>query len=432
MSARVPPPLVAYRIGLSLLEPAALGLLAWRRRRGKEDPARIGERRGIPGRLRPEGVPLVWVHGASLGETLAVLPVVERLAQQGLAVLVTSGTRTSAELVARRLPPGAAHQYVPLDVPRYVARFLDHWRPDLALFAESEIWPNMLLALDRRGIPRALLNARLSERSFARWQRFPDIAGSLLAGFALCLAQSEEDGRRLLRLGAPRVSVVGNLKFDAPAPPADPREVARLSGLVAGRPLWVAASTHPGEEAHLAAAHRALAPRHPRLLTIVAPRHPHRGDEVAGLAAAEGLTTAQRSRREDPHSGTDLYIADTVGELGLFYRLSPLVFMGGSLVPHGGQNPIEAAKLGSALLHGPHVHNFTAIFSTFDGAGGALEVPDGEGLTRALGDLLADPGLVRDMARAAGEVAAEQGGALERTLRAIDPLLPRVALGAAG
>ena len=432
MSARVPAPLVAYRLGLTLLEPAALGLLAWRRRRGKEDPARIGERRGIPGRLRPEGVPLVWVHGASLGETLAVMPVVERLTQQGLAVLVSSGTRTSAELVARRLPPGAAHQYVPLDVPRYVERFLDHWRPDLALFAESEIWPNLLLSLDRRGIPRVLLNAKLSERSFARWVRYPAVAQSLFAGFALCLAQSEEDGGRLLRLGAPRVSVVGNLKFDAPAPPADPREVARLSGLVADRPLWVAASTHPGEEEIICATHRELVARHPRLLTIVVPRHPERGGDVVALGGAEGLRVAQRSKGEAPEAGTDLYVADTVGELGLFYRLSPLVYMGKSLVPHGGQNPIEAAKLGSALLHGPHVHNFTAIFAAFDGAGGALAVPDGEGLTRALGDLLADPALVRDMARAAAEVAAEHGGALERTLRAIAPLVPRTAVGAAG
>lgn len=424
MTARIqlPLPLRLYHAGLMVLEPAAGALLAWRRRQGKEDAARIAERRGYPGRPRPPG-PVAWLHGASIGETLSLLPVVERLGRRGFGVLVTSGTRTSAELIARRLPPGAVHQFVPLDAPRYVRRFLDHWRPDLVLFAESEIWPNTVMELDRRGIPLVLVNGRMSERSFRRWSRAPQVAGALLARFALCLTQSSADAERLARLGASRVAVAGNLKFDASPPPADPRMLAHLAGLVSGRPVWAAASTHAGEDEAIAAAHGALAARHPNLLTIVAPRHPQRGSAVLEAAAAAGLGAVRRSEGGQPDQAKDIYVVDTVGELGLFYRLAPLVFMGGSLVPHGGQNPIEAAKLGAAILHGPHVHNFTDVYAAIDQAGGALPVSDSESLTRALADLLGDTGLTRDMARAAAAAVEGLGGAIDRTMLALEPLV---------
>lgn len=429
MSARLPLALRLYGTAFTALEPAAALLLAWRRRQGKEDPARLGERRGHPSRPRHPGR-FTWLHGASIGETLSLLPVVERLGRRGFGVLVTSGTRTSAELIARRLPPGAVHQFVPLDAPRYVRRFLDHWRPDLVLFAESEIWPNTVLELDRRGVPLVLVNGRMSERSFRRWSRAPEVAGAILTRFALCLTQSAADAERLTRLGAPRVAIAGNLKFDAPPPPADPGALARLAGLVSGRPVWAAASTHAGEEALITAAHKVLGARHPNLLTIVAPRHPQRGGEVVEAAAAEGLSAARRSQGAEPEQGNDVYVVDTVGELGLFYRLAPLVFMGGSLVPHGGQNPIEPAKLGAAILHGPHVHNFTDVYAAMDRAGGALPVSDGEGLTRALGDLLDDTGLTRDMARAATAAVEGLGGAVDRTMQALEPYLAPTALEA--
>jgi 3-deoxy-D-manno-octulosonic-acid transferase len=412
-----------YRGTLTVFEPAAAGLLAWRQRRGKEDPERIVERRGIATRSRPEGVPLAWVHGASVGETLGLVPIVERLTQRGLAVLVTSGTRTSAELLGRRLPAGAAHQFVPLDVPRYVRRFLDHWRPDLVLLAESDIWPSTVTELARRNIPLVLVNGRMSERSFRRWQRLPDLIGVLLQRFALCLAQTQADGERLARLGAPRVEVAGNLKFDAAAPPADPRMLAQLSGLVAGRPVLVCASTHPGEEELVLAAAQAARARYPKLLTVVVPRHPRRGPEIAALAATAGIRAELRSEGAVPEPGTEVYVADTIGELGLFYRLASLVFVGGSLVPRGGQNPIEPAKLGAAILHGPHVHNFADVYAAIDRAGGARPVADGEALTQAVIELLGNGALIREMARAAGGVVAGLGGATERTLAAIEPYL---------
>lgn len=280
MSARpLTLPLRAYRAGLRIGEPAVAGLLAWRAHRGKEDPRRLPERRGLPGRARPAG-PLAWMHGASVGEALSLIGLAEGMVARGFSVLVTTGTRTAAELIGARLPPGALHQYVPLDAPRWVGRFLDHWRPDLALVAESEIWPNTILALHARTIPLILVNGRMSERSCRGWARAPRTAEALLSRIALCLAQTGDDAERFARLGAPRVGIAGNLKFDAAVPPADRQQSADLGALIGARPVWVAASTHPGEEAAVARAHAALRGRSPDLLTILAPRHPGRGGEA--------------------------------------------------------------------------------------------------------------------------------------------------------
>jgi 3-deoxy-D-manno-octulosonic-acid transferase len=429
MSESLPALVRAYQAALAVLEPAAAGLLIWRRRRGLEERARLGERQGWSSRPRPHGH-LVWVHGASIGEALSLLPVVERLTQRGLAVLVTSGTRTSAALVQRRLPPGSMHQFVPLDVPRYIRRFLDHWQPDLALVAESEIWPNTILELERRQVPLILVNGRMSDRSFQRWQRLPSMIGALLRRFALCLAQTHEDAERLARLGAPHVAVAGNLKFDAAPPPADSRALAQLSGLVAGRPVWLAASTHPGEEEIILEAHKLLAVRHPHLLTVLVPRHPDRGPEIAALAEKAGQRAVRRSQNQPPDRATDVYIADTIGEMGLFYRLTPLVFVGGTLVPVGGHNPIEPAKLGAAIMHGPHTHSAREIYEALDAARGALAVKDERALARALTELLSDPGLTRQMARAATDAVVALGGAVDRTLQSIEPFIVEMKLKA--
>lgn len=426
---RLPLLIRTYHTVTAVLEPAVIGLLYWRQRKGREDKTRLGERQGYPSRPRPKGH-LVWVHGASNGETLSLMPVVERLTQRGLSVLVTSGTRTSAALIARRLPPGAVHQYVPLDVPRYIRRFLKHWRPDLALVAESEIWPNTVLALDKRQIPLVMVNGRMSDRSYLRWQKLPRIIKALLDRFSLCLTQTTEDAERLARLGAPRVLVTGNLKFDAPPPPADPRAVAHLSGLIAGRPVWFVASSHPGEEDIAIAVHRALVQRHPNLLTLIAPRHPQRGADVAALAKQAGLRAGRRSQGMPPDRATDVYVVDTIGEMGLFYRLSPVVLMGGTLVPIGGHNPIEPAKLGAAILHGPHIHNAAEIYAAIDKAHGALPVNNSAGLARAVSELLSNAALTRSMARAAGDAVQSLGGAVDRTIQSIEPFIVQAKLGA--
>ena len=423
MTGPLPPLLSAYRIGTTLAAPFAPVWLARRARVGKEEPDRLGERYGRPARPRPPGG-LVWAHGASIGETLALLPVIEALVARGTKVLVTSGTVTSSAVLARRLPSGARHQYLPLDVPRYVRRFLAHWRPDFALFAESEIWPNVVLDLDARGIPLVLANARMSARSAAGWARAPSVAHALTSRIALCLAQSDADAVRLTALGAPRAEVSGNLKFDSPPPPADPAAVEQLDASLAGRILWLAASTHPGEDASLLDIHGRMRERHPGLLTVIAPRHPERGTALDAAARTRGLSVGRRSAGGTPHEAGDIYLADTVGELGLFFRLAPLVFMGGSLVPHGGQNPFEPARLGRPILHGPQVGNFAEVYDGLDRSGGAVSVPDSASLGDLAGALLADPAQLRRMGRSALEVALSLGGALERTLAALEPFLP--------
>ena len=425
----MPPTLALYRAATTVAQPFAGALLAYRAHRGKEDLARADERRGFPSRPRPEGV-LVWLHGASVGETVSLLPIVTRLCEKSLNVLVTSVTMTSAQVLARRLPAGALHQYAPFDAPLFMRRFLDHWRPDLALFAESELWPNAIIEARRRQLPLALVNARMSERSLARWRRLPRMIEVLAGSFDLCLAQSEIDADRYRFLGAHGVVTAGNLKFDVPPPPADQIALASLKGMTAGRPVLLAASTHAGEEAIVAQTHGMLAQHFPNLLTIIAPRHPERGPEIAATVKAAGLRPAMRSRRLGPDSACDIYVADTVGELGLFYRLTPIVFMGKSLVPHGGQNPIEPAKLGAAILHGPHVQNFESVYRALDEAGGAREITDSRTLALAFAQMIADPRRLREMVRAAGMAVERLTGAVDRTMGAIEPYLVHFALGA--
>jgi 3-deoxy-D-manno-octulosonic-acid transferase len=414
--------LAAYRLATTAAAPFAGVMLSLRLNRGKEDPDRIDERRGLSRLARPDG-PLVWLHGASVGETVSLLPLVERLTQAGLFALVTSGTVTSARLMTARLPPRAVHQFVPLDSARFVGTFLAHWRPDLGLFAESEIWPNMILESARAGVPLALVNARMSERSFRRWRQMSGAARALLSRFEATLAQTPGDSERLSALGSPRAPVIGNLKFDAPPPPADPGELAELSGLVAGRRLWIAASTHPGEERMVGETHRRLATEFPDLLTLIAPRHPERGRAVAAEIASLGLACRRRSEGARPERDVSVYVCDTMGELGLFYRLAGVAFLGKSLTGGGGQNPIEPAKLGAALLHGPRIGNFADVYAPLDAEGGALLVNDADELAAALADLFRNASRVREMARAAARVVERGAGAVERTLAALGPQL---------
>ena len=421
MPDRLPLALRLYQFASFAAAPvAARRLLARRLNRGKEDPARLGERRGEASEPRPNG-PLIWLHSASVGEMLAVVPLIECIRAQGFAVLVTSGTVTSAALAEHRLPPGALHQFIPLDAPRYVGRFLDHWQPDLALFVESDLWPNLILASARRKIPMIMVNGRLSERSFRRWRLVPSVIAALLSRFDLCLTQSAEDAKRYRQLGAPRVSSTGNLKLDVPPPPVDDAVLRKLKSVIGSRPVIAAASTHAGEEITVIAAHRRLRAKVPSLLTVIAPRHPARGESIGDIAKVAGLSVGLRSRGEWPNKDIGIYIADTLGELGLIYRVAPIVFMGGSLARHGGQNPIEAIRLDAAVVHGPHVWNFAEIYATLDQADGARLVSDEETLLAALGDWLGNPAARKAVAEAAGKSVRQLGGALERTLAALDP-----------
>jgi len=426
------PPL--YRALSWPLAPLVTAYLKRRRLRGKEDALRFRERQGFPGTVRPLG-PLVWIHAASVGEATAMLALIERLlqARPALEILVTTGTVASAHLLETRLPARARHQFVPVDLPRWIARFLDHWRPDLALWVESELWPNLVLATHVRGIPMVLVNGRLSAASYARWQWWPGLIRPMLKAFALCLAQDELQAERLRRLGAPEVATVGDLKAAAGTLPVDRSQLEQLRHLVGSRPLWLAASTHSGEEEIAARVHRQVAANHPGLLTIIVPRHPARGDAIHATLTARGLRVARRRRGEPITDKTDVYLADTMGELGLFYSLAGIAFVGGSLVAKGGHNPFEAARLDCAVLHGPDIRNCTGMATELAAVGAAQTVSDADGLAGAVSALLDDCRLRGERAAAGKHVTVASLGILDTVLMRLgpwlDPLAPVASVG---
>jgi 3-deoxy-D-manno-octulosonic-acid transferase len=415
----------AYRALTRYATPLAPLMLAWRTRIGKEEPSRRPERYGEASVPRPAGF-LAWFHAASVGEANAVLPVIEMIAAEHpeISLLLTTGTVTSAKLARKRLPKGAVHQYVPLDNQDYVRRFLTHWRPDLAVFVESEIWPNLVLETKAQDIPLVLVNGRMSFRSFRRWRGRPGLSRPLFSAFSLVLAQNERFAKRFTALGTPHALPVGNLKADAPPPPADLAGHRKLSAVLAGRTVWLAASTHPGEDDIAAVAHLAMKGARADLLTIIVPRHPERGPFIAKLLVGANLKVALRSEGKLPEPSTDIYIADTIGELGLFYNLVPVAFIGGSLVPHGGQNPVEAIKLGAAVITGPHWQNFSDAYKELLRAGGCVQVSDAQSLATTALLLLEDAqARGRMMARAEGAIA-RMGGALPRTIAELERFLP--------
>ena len=411
-------PLVLYGALTGLMEPVAPLALNARARRGKEDPARLAERLGRPAASRPPG-PLVWLHGVSVGESLSLLPLVSALRERrpDLGLLVTSGTVTSAGVLADRLPPGVVHQYAPVDAPGAVRRFLAHWRPDLAVFVESELWPNALRAARRRGVRLALLSARMTEASARGWARVPASARELLGGFDLVMAQDAATEARLARLGA---TVAGrlNLKRVGAAPPVSDAALAALRAAVGRRQVVLAASTHPGEEALIVAAFRAAVDDPASALLILAPRHPDRGP---ALAAEFG---APRRSAGEPPAGP-VYVADTLGEMGLLYRAADVVVMGGAFAPGiGGHNPLEAARLARGVITGPDAFNAAELYAEMTAQGCALAVRDQEALAAGLRDLLADPARRARLGEAALAYARSQDGALDAALAALEPLLP--------
>lgn len=417
--------LKAYRLATKLAAPIAPLLLAWRTRKGKEEADRHAERYGLASVSRPSGF-LVWFHAASVGEVNAAMPVIEAIAKSrpDIRILLSTATVTSARLARMRLPKGAFHQYVPLDRRRYINRFLDHWRPNLAVLVESEIWPNLVLETKARKTPLLLINGRMSTSSFKAWRRRPGLSRPIFSAFDLVLAQNDSLAERFAQLGATDTRDAGNLKADAPPPPVDETGKVELAAAFSNRPLWLAASTHPGEEDLIGAAHSLIKKALPDLATIIVPRHPERGKAVAEMLRGQGLNVTLRSSGALPDTRTDIYVADTIGELGLFYVLAPVAFIGGSLVNHGGQNPVEAIKLGAAVLSGPNVHNFRDAYGELLKAGGAKEVADADSLAIAvLGMLQEEP--ARDEMRGRAEATvSSMSGALPRTLNTIESYFP--------
>jgi 3-deoxy-D-manno-octulosonic-acid transferase len=422
-------PLLGLYRGLTTAGLPLIQLLLRRRvAKGKEDPARLDERRGVASLQRPEG-PLLWLHAASIGEAQSVLVLIDRMTRERpkLNVLMTTGTVTSASLMAERLPSRALHQFVPVDRPAWVRRFLGYWRPDMAIWVESELWPNLLLETAARGVPMVLLNARISEGSHSGWQRARGLAHRLLSSVSLVLAQDEAIAGRLRDLSAGNVTVSGNLKTAAAPLPATASELVALQEAIGARPVWLAASTHDGEEAIAGQVHAKIAQDRPGLLTIIAPRHPQRAAEIAAALTRDGLTVARRSLSEPITDAVDIYLADGTGELGLFYRIAPVAFIGGSLIPHGGQNLLEPAVLKCAILHGPHVTNFQAIADELAQAGASRRVDSADGLASNVAALLAAPDDATAMADAAAATAAIHDDVLDRVMAALAPLLDTIA-----
>lgn len=413
-----------YRAATYVGYPLIAAYLAVRKSRGKEDLDRFGERMGFAAMPRPEGK-LIWLHGASVGETVSMLPLIRKIQElyPDVHILVTSGTVTSAQLMEKRLSGTAFHQYIPIDCVPQVTRFVDHWKPDLALWLESEFWPNILSVISDRRIPLILINGRVSDKSFARWKKMPHFSRQLQKMFVKSFGQTQEDADRLKAIGAENTACVGNIKFSAPPLPVDEDELARMKKQIGYRACWTAGSTHAGEEEIVADTHKTVKEKIPDLLTIVAPRHPNRADEVEAIFKKAGLSVARRSRKEEITKETDIYLADTIGEMGLFYRLCEVAFVGGSMIPFGGQNIVEPARLGKAVLCGQYMMNFREITAHAKEADAVAVIENTAEMVGILTNLLTDKKLLNKKQKNAQIFAESESSALDRLMPELESYL---------
>ncbi|MDA0782270.1 MAG: 3-deoxy-D-manno-octulosonic acid transferase [Rickettsiales bacterium] len=397
-----------------------------RKKTGKEDSKRFPERLGYPAFPRPEGT-LVWVHAASVGEALSVLPIIKKLSDsnEDTNFLLTTGTTTSAKLIESRLPDKAFHQFVPVDMPLAVRRFLKHWKPDLALWVESELWPNLVTQTGKK-CKMILVNGRISDNSYRKWLRYKSLGQQILRCFTLTLPQSKLDAERFEALGAGNVKYFGNIKFDAPALPSDSQKMGELVSQVGERPVWLASSTHENEEVIIANIHKELKEENPNLLTIIAPRHPKRMAEIVKDIKETGLNIAVRSKEEPIEEETDIYIADTLGELGIFYRLVSIVFIGGSLVDKGGQNPLEAARLDCTIIYGPYMDNFKEIKHELEEAEAVICVNNKSDLKNTIEELIKDHERQDELAKSARKLVDEKAGVLDSYVKEINTYLEQI------
>jgi len=389
--------------------------LRFRLKKGKEHPGRFGERLGVASRKRDNSKKLLWIHAASVGEANSVLPLIQHLSHEcpRLQILLTTVTVTSEKLMQNKLPEGVIHQFAPVDTPLAVKRFLDYWQPDMGIMVDSEFWPNLLMEAKKRNVILGVINARMSANSFQKWQKFaPAFIRQLLQCFDFCFAGSEQDKQHLNASGLDRINAVCNLKYDAPALTGNETELASLRNQLGTRPVWLAASTHEGEESQLIQAHTLLLQDFPELLTVIVPRHAKRGDEIANLVEQAGYMAMQRSKNQPIEQATHFYIADTMGELGLFYRLSEVVFMGGSLIPHGGQNPLEPARIGCAMVTGLHYHNFTGIVEDLHKQNAIITIENSKNLAEQVKELFQSPEKKAIMIANAKQQAKSKGGAI--------------------
>ena len=387
-----------YKFLISLLFPLLyVTYIRKRKKNGKEHLGRFNERLGIYTYPRPEGK-LIWMHGASVGEAISMLPLIDKLLQEDekLSILVTTGTLTSAQIMEKRLPKRAFHQFIPFDTPKFAKKLLEHFHPSVALWFESEFWPSLLSETHKRNIPLILVNGRISDKSFAIWKKFRFAAQEILDCFTLCLGQSEQDKNRLKFLGAKKAECFGNIKYAGMPLPVDEAKLQKVKENIGDRPLFLISSTHHNEEEQLAAHFDFLLKILPQLLILIVPRHPHRGSEVAEMLRRKGYKTALRSKNEEIEPDTVVYVADTIGEMGLWYKLSPITFVGGSLISHGGQNFMEPARDKNAVIVGPHMQNFTEMLSRAQAAHAVWQVHSAEDVIEEVINLFNEPKLLAE------------------------------------
>jgi 3-deoxy-D-manno-octulosonic-acid transferase len=413
-----------YKLTSKIFATRAPSYLQKRVELGKEEADRVPERYGIASQSRPEGI-LLWIHAASVGESRSILALIHTLLEKHMSwhVLVTTGTVSSARIIASELPSNAIHQYLPLDVPSWVNAFLDHWQPNMAIWVEQEIWPNMLSQIHARQIPAILANGRMEESSCRRWGWIKSMAKDLLAPFKRIYAQSQYDAERFATLSEREVLVKGNLKYAAEPLPYNPVLLDQLKKEIGDRPVWLAASTHLGEELVIANAHKLIRAQRPDTLLIIVPRHPDRGDQIMQDLLMDGFSVARRSDKECILKETHVYVADTYSELGLFYRLSPIVFVGGSLVPIGGHNLVEPAQLDCAILYGPHMENNLEIKEQFEAVHASVAITTAEELAAYVLALLANPDRQAAMSRAASTLISREGAVLQDLIKDIEDSL---------
>lgn len=412
-----------YQLLTLIFSPLIELYLVKRRKIGKEDAQRFDERFGKSSIARPEGG-LIWVHAASVGEALSVIPMIKKIGDKypDANFLVTTGTTTSANIIESRLPDRAFHQYIPVDSILSVRRFLNHWKPNLAIWVESEFWPNLVTQTGKY-CPIILVNGRISDNSYKQWQKYPSFSRQVISRFSLALPQSKHDAERLERLGARNVKYIGNIKFDAPSLPSDPKKMGELVSMIGQRQVWLASSTHKGEEQIIANIHKSLKEDHPELLTIIAPRHPKRAEEIKSELGKLGLNIAVRSKDEPITDETDIYLADTLGELGVFYRLVPIVFIGGSLVDKGGQNPLEAARLDSTIIYGPYMDNFMEIKHEMEENKASILVKDAKDLQSVVEELINDHEKQEKIAKAALKMVEDKAGIIDSYVTELSPYI---------
>ncbi len=420
-----------YRLITRIFALFAPFYLKRRAAKGKELTGRIDERFGKTEIARPTGT-LIWLHAASVGESVMLLPLIKRLLghDPNIHILLTSGTVTSAELMARNLPERAQHQFVPIDTPRAVEAFLDHWRPDLGIFAESEIWPNLIMQAKARAIKLALINARISQKSLARWQgksglMGPKMGQDIFSSFELILPADETTAQGLSALLERHIAPSGNLKYAGAPLQVDIKSLAAHRAVIGDRPVWVAASTHEGEDEILIAAHKEVLKRLPQSLLILVPRHPERGAKLEKQLQASGLGFALSAYAEDIDELTNIILIAKMGVLGLAYRLANTAFIGGSLLPElSGHNPLEPARLDCSLMSGPYRDSFADIYDQLEKNSAVYTVSTAAQISATLLDLFARPSMSQQSAQAGAKIAQSQDGGLDMAFKALSALLP--------